>query len=238
MKINDKLVGDIKAHNILSKDELLSLINKYYSSVGVAYGYRIIASLLESKIVFKLDSNTYSTKEMAEFSYALTENKILKTVGGYGDFSVWDTNILNEWLNHLLNSVITFVEVDKDMVAFVYDALRREGFTNVLLNPNRIEFNKYFDNKMIIVRPIAKSLVERTHNISLERLIMNIYNDKLLTFFYSEDEKINILNEIFNKYQINMDKLFHIARRKKIYDEFLVFLTNNIGSRYLSHNDR
>lgn len=236
MKYTNALLLEIKRNKIISKDKLLNIFNKYYSGIKRSYAYQIISSLSKDHHLYKLDSSTYTTMNKQLFDYEPVNKKIINVIDGYGDSVVWDTNILNRWINHLLSSVITFVEVDRDLMGLVFEQLKAKGYNHVLLNPNLNELNKYIDDELIIVRPLAKAFIEPNHKISIERLIIQIYSDKILLSLYGDSEMNSMLNEIFKTYYVNLDKLYHYARRKKIFNEFHTYLTNNIDRRYLYHD--
>lgn len=236
MKLSNELLLEIKQNKIISKDKVFDILKKFYLSMNRAYSYRVLSMLVKENHLYKLDSNTYTTIEKRIFNYELANKKLPKYVGVYGEFVIWDSNILNKWLNHLLNAVITFVEVDRSMMGLVYEELKARGYNHILLNPNLNEFNKYFDSKLIIIRPLAKTFIEPEHKISIERLIIQIYSDKILLSLYGNGEMNDMLNEIFKTYYVNLDKLYHYARRKKIYNELHDYLVNNINSNYLYHD--
>lgn len=236
MDIKKALIHEIKQKRIISRDELFKLINKHYDDVSRSYFYQIVSGLINSGLLTKIDSETYSTEKKNVFSYLLSDENIEEIVKGYGTYSIWDTNIFNKWLNHLLNSVITFVEVDKELMYLVADDLKEARYNHVLVNPNVDEFFKYFDKQTIVIKPSVKVLIENNHRISLERLIIELYSNKIAKSLYSGNELANMLNEIFKTYNVNLNRLYHIAKRKKIYDEFYSYLSNNIDRRHIYHD--
>ena len=236
MKFSNELLLELKQNSVISKDTLLHILSQFFPSMNRAYSYRIISELLKNNHLYKIDSDTYTSEKKKNFDYTLLDEKILKCVDGYGEYVIWDSNILNKWINHLLNAVITFVEVDEDLLGVVYNELKAHGYKHILLNPNLNEFNKYFDSQLVIIRPLPKMYLELGYKISIERLIVQIYSDKILSSLYSDLEMSEMLNEIFKTYNISLNRLYHYARRKKIYDEFHNYLINNIDRRYLYHD--
>ncbi len=236
MDIKKELIDAIKNKEIVSRTELLNLIDKCYGGISRSYFYRIISELMKQGILTKLDSYTYSTKISVSFSYFLSDDNIESTIKGYSDYTLWDTNIINKWMNHLLNNVITFVEVDKDLMQFAAEDLKNAGYSYVLVNPSVTEFYKYFGRHTIVIKPLVKSLIEKDHHISIERLIVELYSNKIAKSLYSDNELISMLNEIFKTYNINLKKIYHIAKRKKIYDQFYSYLAKNIDRRYIYHD--
>lgn len=236
MNIKEELINEINNKETISRIELLNLIHKFYGEVSRSYFYRIVSILIKQDVLMKLDSNTYSAKKTTSFSFSVPNTKIASFIKGYGDYVLRDTNIINKRINHLLNCVITFVEVDKDLMHLVKEELKNADYDHILINPSVKEFYKYFDNQTIVIKPLVKSLREKDHFISLERLIVELYSNKIAKSLYSESELTNMLNQIFKTYNINLNKLFHIAKRKKIYDEFYTYLFKNIDRRYLYHD--
>ena len=236
MNVKNGLMREIRKKNILSKDELFKLINKHYESVSRSYFYQIVFMLIKNEVLTKIDSNTYTTDKKKYFSYLLTDDSIENIVKDYGDYTLWDTNIFNKWMNHLLNSVITFVEVDKELMYLVAGDLKKAGYNHILINPNVNEFFKYFDDHAIVVKPSVKSLVEKDHRISIERLIVELYSNKITNSLYGDTELVKMLNEIFKTYSVDLNKVFHIAKRKKIYDTLHSYLLKSVDRRYMYHD--
>ena len=236
MTINENLITEIKKRDVISRDDLFALIKKFNKEVSKAYVYRIIASLIEDGYLFKVDSNTYLTDDKNIFSYHLNEKGIEDILKGYNGYFIWDTNIINKWANHLYNNVITFIEVDRNLVSFVYLELKKNGYKNVLVNPSIKEFDKYYADHMIIIKPTPKNLVENSCHISIERLVIELYSNKIINAIYPNTEIKNVINEIFNTYKINLRKLFHVAKRKKIYNDFHSFLLNCVDRSYIYHD--
>ena len=236
MKFNEDLLLEIRKNETISKDRLLTILSKNYSKMNNSYAYRIISELIKNNHLYKLDSDTYTTKKKKIFSYEIDDKKLVRYVKGYGDYVIWDSNILNKWVNHLLHMFITFIEVDKDLMGIVFDDLKNHGYKNILLNPNLNEFHKYMDDILIIIRPLTKSFIEQDNKISIERLIVQLYSDRILNTLYGKSDLEYMLNEIFKTYQINLNKVYHYAKRKKIYHDFHEYLIDSVDRKYIYHD--
>ncbi len=70
------------------------------------------------------------------------------------DFSCWSTQQINTFMHHLLAKFVTFIHVDRDLMASVFDFFRDAGY-DVYLNPTRREAKKSFSvgKKTVVVRP-------------------------------------------------------------------------------------
>ena len=230
------LLLELQKSKTISREELFALIRKHYGEVSRSYAYQIISYLKEKGSLFQLDRTTYATKRKRGFAYLPSDQGIESIIAGYGDYVIWDTNIFNPWLNHLLGSVITFVEVDRDLMGLVMNDLKKKGYHYVLLNPNKREFDKYFAERMVVIRPCTKALVEKDHRISLERLLVELFANKLLDCLYERSELERMVNEAFKSYHVDLAKCFHVAKRKKIEDAFQAFLFATVEKGYLYHD--
>lgn len=236
MSKDQTLLLELQKRKIISREDLFALIQKHYGEVSRSYTYQIISYLKEKGSLFQLDRVTYATERKREFAYSLLDTGIEPIVEGYGDYALWDTNVFNPWLNHLLGSVITFIEMDRDLMAFAVNDLKKKGYHHILINPSKAEFIKYFDDRLIVIKPGAKALVEKDHRISLERLLVELFANKLLNSLYGKSELEEMANEVFKSYHVDLAKCFHIAKRKKIEDAFRAFLFNAVEKGYLYHD--
>ena len=134
MNVKKSLIDEIKQKKILSRGELFNYICKHYGEVSRPYFYRIVSNLIDIGLLTRIDSETYVTEKKNVFSYSLEDKTIDIVIKDYGEYSIWDTNIFNKWLNHLLNGVITFIEVDKELMFLAASDLKEAGYNHVLGN--------------------------------------------------------------------------------------------------------
>ncbi|OQB94704.1 MAG: hypothetical protein BWX86_01414 [Verrucomicrobia bacterium ADurb.Bin122] len=68
-------------------------------------------------------------------------------------FSVWSTQQINPWMHHLLGKFVTFVHVEKEGVASVWELLRDAGY-DAYRNPGKREAKNFaVRDKTVVVRP-------------------------------------------------------------------------------------
>ena len=236
MNKDQQLLLELQQRKTISREDLFALVRKHYGDVSRSYGYRIVSQLKKKGSLFQLDRITYATERKRRFAYSLSDKDIEPIIEGYGDYVLFDTNVFNPWLNHLLGSVTTFIEMDRDFMVLAANDLKKKGYHPNLSNPNKAEFQKYFDERMIVIRPCVKTLVGKDHRISLERLLVELFANKLLRSLYSKSELGAMTNEIFKTHDVNLAKAIHIAKRKKIEDAFRAFLFTVVEKRYLYHD--
>lgn len=145
------------------------------------------------------------------------------------DYIVYNITFLNEWLNQLIGKNTIFIEVDKKYLYSIYELLVNNGYKNILLNPSIEEIKKYSSSDLIIIKPLfTRSPINRKDNsFTIEKIISDLFFDKVLRKFFSTSELPNIYRQIFKTYTIDEFSLNAYLSRRRIKDKFYEFLRNN-----------
>ena len=221
-------------NDIITFDELCKLIKdeKHYNTTRACI-YEI-NRMIEDNKVYKLSSNVYKYGSKKNFSIKKNEinvDIINSIINNYDiDFVVWNISILNEWLNHMINSNIVILEVEKTYIEFVFEHLKDKY--NVLINPSESEIYNYSTDNTIILKPlITKAPIDYKEKApKIEKLIVDIFSDKIINYFFDGNERKFIYQRIFDTYAVNYKTLFAYAKRRSIYEELLNYLKKyNLG---------
>lgn len=237
--INKELIERIQYYKTISKDDLFDLIQDNYK-VKKSKTYEIVNELINAGYIHRVTSNIYSLEKKKEYRYDLTNyaiklNSVLKKYGI--PYIIYETNILNEWLNHLLNNNYIIVEVENDYLSFIFDYLKENGFKNILLNPDINELDKYKEDNSIILISYPKYAPIKDEYILIEKLIVDLFSNKIIKSIYEENELNEIYKQIFETYKIDFKKVFSYAKRKKKYDKFYDYLIiNNLMNNSFLNN--
>lgn len=183
-----------------------------------------IGKLKEENLIISVGRNRYSKKTSDKLIYAPkkseTTERIIATLKEdfpLVSFRVWDLNCMNEFINHLLSQNHIFVEVEKDGLEFVYGRLKEIFPNKFLLNPSKKEIEIYSEADDIIMLPLTSespSGINSENEISLEKLIVDMFSNKVLQSYISKGDYPQALEDMFAKYNINETKLFRYARRR------------------------
>ncbi len=173
--------------------------------------------LKDRKEIFKYNISSES-KKIADF---ITENYPLV------NFYIWDFTVFNEFVNHMIGHNHIFLEIEKDGCGFVYDSLK-ENFPNVILfQPDAKEIERYsVDNDIYIQKAISEAPagIDNKYELSLEKLIVDMFANKTLQQLISKGDYPQALEEMFSKYQISERKLFRYATRRNKKEEIIKFI--------------
>ncbi len=226
-------------NDIITFDELCKTIKKEKGYTTLRACINEVNNMIENKKIYKISSDIYKygTKKAFSIQKSKINNDIINDIiKNYDiDFIVWNIFVLNEWLNHLINSNIVILEVEKIYMEFIFEHLK--GKYNILINPSENEIYNYSTDNTIILKPlISKAPINvKEKSPKIEKIIVDIFSDKIINSFYEGSERPKIYEQIFSTYAVNYKTLFAYAKRRSIYEEFKAYLKKyNIGDiRYL-----
>ncbi len=174
-------------------------------------------------------SNPYSDKSFSLIEIMLDRFPLI-------NFRVWELCWLNEFFNHQIARNKIFVEVEKEGCEFVFDALRDIYSVEVLYRPSEPELYRYGqDDGIIVDRLIAEapSGSPEKYNVALEKLIVDLFANKLLRSMVSQGDYPLALSQMFAVYAIDQSKLFRYARRRNKEKVIRDFINQNTSIKLL-----
>jgi hypothetical protein len=150
----------------------------------------------------------------------------------YLTICIWHTSILNEFMHHQPGKFFYLIEVEREATESAFYFLQEAKY-KVFVEPTRDIFNKYIANESeaIIIKPLVSEAptqqVENINTITLEKLLVDIYCDKIVFSAQQGAELYTILREAFSKYSINENRLLRYARRRnKNFKNYLKKISN------------
>ncbi|HPD64586.1 MAG TPA: hypothetical protein P5050_04855 [Bacteroidia bacterium] len=155
--------------------------------------------------------------------------KKLKAEFPYASFCVWNTSVLNEFMQHQPGRYFLLVETDKEITNSVFYFLR-EIKKSVFIEPTKDILEKYIVNEKEVV--VIKSLISEapTQNINevetatIEKMLVDIFCDDVIFSAQQGTEKRIIFKEAFTKYTINQSKMLRYADRRRKKEQLIQFI--------------
>lgn len=142
-------------------------------------------------------------------------------------FTIFESTLLNEFLNHQIARDTIFVQAERDASAFVFDFLREKSGATVLYRPSREEYRRYWQPASLVVLDCtseAPLFRESPHEITLEKMLVDIFSDKVIRMTYSEAEYKTVVASAYERYNVDTVKLLRYARRRNREKEIRVFI--------------
>jgi hypothetical protein len=155
--------------------------------------------------------------------------KKLKAEFPFTNLCVWNTSILNEFMQHQPNRFFVLVETDKETTNSVFYFLR-EIKKSVFVEPTSDILEKYIVNEkdVFIVKPlISEAPTQNTNEVetaTIEKILVDIFCDDVIFSAQQGAEMRTIFKEAFAKYTINQSKMLRYADRRRKKEELSQFV--------------
>lgn len=213
-------------------------IRRFYISYELAISDETFRSrihrLTKMGVLQRIGHGTYRLGEQMIFIPTITPltKKIydaIHTQFPYASTSIWHTSTLNEFMVHQPFKFNLIVEVEKDAAESVFYFIK-EKFKNVYLNPNAEIYQNYIAGKtdsIIVKNMVSESPTQDIYNVmtsTIEKILVDIYCDKVIYAAFQGKEMQNIYRNVFNKYTVNVSTLSRYALRRGKKEEIDAYL--------------
>ena len=198
-----------------------------------------IYKLIEAGVLKRVGRGKYSLGVQKIFTPKITSDiesiySIVDKQFPYLEKSIWTTKWLNQWMLHIPNTHLIILEVEKEAEENVFYHLK-ESRKNVFLYTEEGIINKYADDNtdiVIIKNQITDSPLQNIKTVevpTLEKIVVDLIIDTELFSAYQDRDLDSIIENAFEYYTINRDKLLRYASRRRKKE----FVANRIGKNKL-----
>lgn len=205
--------------------EILNMLKTLKENLSLSTYRKAIKELVETGTLIKKGYNTYALssnmlKDLYIPSYSNIAKKVMKDIENkfpYVEFTVFETGLMNDFLNHLVSQNTIFLQVEKGSSIYVFRYLQEKGKYTVMYKPNEKEFNLYWSNNCIVVIDMVSEAPLRTedsHSITLEKMVVDISADKIINKTYSKSEFPSIMEQVQELYSLDKIRTLRYARRR------------------------
>ena len=142
-------------------------------------------------------------------------------------FTLYENVLLNEFLNHLIGQNTVFVHAQRNISDFVFDFLKFEQNRFVLYKPSVKEFRRNWQPDAVVVLDLvsrAPLLSEAPHDVTIEKMLVDMYCDKQIQMCYSEAEYPDVIETAYERYKIDTPRLLNYAKRRNKAQEIAKFI--------------
>jgi hypothetical protein len=141
------------------------------------------------------------------------------------DVCIWNTKILNEFMQHQSGNFQIIVEVEKEVTQSVFYFLKELNYP-VFIEPTEEIIEKYLptDKEAIIIKSlVSESPLQDLGNVktvTIEKLLVDIFSDTVIFTAQQGAELSTIFNAVFSKYTVNQSKMLRYASRRRKKEAF------------------
>lgn len=223
---------NLKKNTTYSESEIVDIIKDANPSASTIKIKWLLFDLEKNNSITRVGIKKYVT-DGRTYYYGISElSKDIDALisNNYPDieYIIWESNQLNEWMNLLFSKNIIFIEVEKDLIEFIFLFLQ-ENYgkrQSVLFNPTIDILSRYIDNNPIVVKPLfsRSPKSKQNHKISAEKILVDIFCDRLLVSMIGTNDRDEIAKGIIRNYSINETKTLAYAKRRRCDKEIQYFL--------------
>lgn len=238
MQWYDIILKELDENKTYSSKELINLLSQKKPDLSPnTYRWSLNNMVRDGKLV-RCGYNSYSLyKEILQeycpiYSDTAEQlNNILSQKYPYVKFTIFETVLMNDFLNHLIAQNTIFIQVEKDSSIYVFRFLQEQGYRNIMYRPDRNTFNLYWSKNSLIVNDMiseAPLRKENSHIITLEKMLVDMYADKLISTTYSMSEYSDVISQAERKYRLDKSKLLRYAKRRNVQKKIKGYLEGGV----------
>jgi hypothetical protein len=220
----DKIIRYFKSQGVFSVPDILAFYQTTEQDIKpTTLNWRIYALVQKGvlqrvgKGKFKLGTEKLYLPEPSHTTRGVF--KKLKSEFPFANFCVWDTSVLNEFMQHQSNRNLVLVETEKEITLSVFYYLR--GLKkSVFIDPTAEVFDYYIasERQAYIVKPlISEAPTQSVMGIetpTIEKILVDIFCEELVFLAQQGAERRTIFQNAFDSYTINQNKMLRYAGRR------------------------
>lgn len=221
----DQALKNLSDKRAYCREDLLHALRSEKADLSDSAFRWTLYNLLQDQKLFKTDYDTYVTVKPAVLPvykpyYSEKANTLIeKLLNQYPEleFVVFESVLLNEFLNHQIAQNTIYVQVEKDVSSYVFDNLQEEYSGSVLYRPGKSEFGRYWTRDCIVVLDlISQSPLsqDNPHEITAEKMLVDITAEKSISRTFSPSEIPFVFENVMRSYHVDRRKMNRYAGRR------------------------
>ncbi len=222
----------------ISREELFDFYRVFEPDLKESTFTWRIYSLKEKNLLMQVRKGIYTLSAKPQFHPQLEPR--LKEIAGkvskhfpVARYCIWNTRWLNDWMIHQPGRFLLLIEVEASATESVFYFLKDQNYKNVFFDPddNLLERYVYEQSESIIVKQlVTKAPLKKMKGIVFpapEKLLVDLFVERKLFAPFQGSELVQIYNNVYKQYPLNITKLLAYAKRRAKEPELLDFITKN-----------
>ena len=217
-----KMPERLEKQEFFSRNEFVAAMSREYdmSNTQIAYD---LQKRLDSGVVIRVGWDKYTVprkRHLYSYCYSKTAEEIASKLAQEFyklNFQVFELIQLNEFMNHQMAHNTIFVSVENEMQDFVFDSLKNAYPGHVMLRPSVDEYYRYYQDDEIVIGRLPTGTPKgytRDWESRIEKILVDVLTDKLISRIVPDNEKVAIVNGIFGSYLLDEKAILRYAKRK------------------------
>lgn len=235
MQWYEEVLDRMDDKKIYSHKELVDELRALKSDLSESTYHWTISGLVRDGALTRLGYDSYSLssdlpKDEYIPVYSETAERLIMLISEkypYVQFTVFETVLMNEFLNHLIAQNTVFIQVEKESSIYIFRFLQEQVIENVMYKPSKNVFNLYWSKDCVIVTDMiseAPIRADKPHSIMLEKMLVDMSSDKLIATIFSKAELPDVMEQAQSRYLLDKVRMLRYARRRNRQNVIMKYL--------------
>ena len=226
--------------SIFSRQSLKQFYHQFEPTLKETTFRWMLYELKSRRLIEAVDRGVFTLhagSELPEYAPAISKPletlyKKLMAQFPFADICIWETSLLNEFLQHQVARVLTVVEAEAAVTESLFHFLK-EKHQQVFLAPSRQEFEYYVYSSpgSIVIKKLVSQSPLLTHNgirvPKLEKLLVDLFAEPDFFYPYQGNERTTLFCNAFTRYKLSPKTIFRYAQRRKCREGLAAYLQQN-----------
>jgi hypothetical protein len=223
---------------VFTRKELITYLKGFNTEDLLSSLSEQLSRLLKSGQITRIKRGVYTLTGNTKSEFFINSSDEVKKIDlhlkkqfPFISYCIWDSTAIMPYMLHLPNIKFIFVDVERDATESVFNLLNIENTKRVYLMPTSTEFERYISgfNTLIIRNLVSESPLQNKEGIntpSIEKILVDIIGDVEFSFLKGA-ELHHVYNTIFERHNVNKNKLLRYATRRGRKEEVEQLLNAN-----------
>ena len=231
----DTTIRSLSETESYTRSDLFGMLKQEKPELSYSTFQWLIYSLQKNNLLHRTGYDSYSsgtTNEKVIYQPLYSEeaagiSSSLSMAYPLVDFTVFESTLLNEFLNQLIAQNTIYLQVNRDVSSYIFEWIRAHYDGSVLYKPSEDDFFRYWQSgSVVILDKISESPANQDapHDILLEKLLVDILAEKTIQATFSPSEYPFIFENALRMYRIDKKKMMRYARRRNRGSEIQKYL--------------
>ena len=221
----NQALRNLSDKKIYSREELFQIFCAEKEDLSESAFRWTLYNLQKEQQLFRVDYDAYVTVQQEELPVyrpvysdrGMEVREKLEDKYPELTFVIFESVLLNEFLNHQIAQNTVYVQVEKDVSSYIFDELQQEYTGSVLYKPGKNEFERYWTRDCIVVLELVSQAPmsdEKPYEMTAEKLLVDIVAEKSIAATFSPSEVPLIYASMIESYQVERRRLNRYAGRR------------------------
>lgn len=231
----DATANVLERGKIYTHDELVDRLRDTKPGLTGSGYHWAISSMAQDGLLTRKGRGEYSLSDGTPLQrydplYSDKANELMNLISNkypYVLFTVFETVLMNDFLNQLIAQNTIFVQVEKESSIYVFQFLRENGYGNIMYRPGKKDFNLYWSKDCIVVSDLISETPVRSdkpHSVMLEKMLVDMCADKIIASTFSKSELPEVFEQARSRYMLDRTRMMRYARRRNREDEIKKYI--------------